>query len=161
MPLTLLPPSIPSMWSQRVSHASLGWLCVPMSESVRRESLNTSIPTPLWLPAFPPSNSLFPFPSQQHHLAPCVLFVPPIPIISPNRRHFSPFLISGFLTVNAQQVKQPHNRSGALSLIMASVYYRSHALPHHQPIFPHRKTHIHMHPCIYAHRCTSTHTYMC
>lgn len=50
--------------SARGGHASLGRLCVPMSESVHGESLNTSIPTPLSLPVFlslPPSLLPFPF----------------------------------------------------------------------------------------------------
>lgn len=44
------------------------------------------------------------------------------------------------------KVKQPRNRSGPLSLIMASVYYPFHALP----IFPHGEAHLRMYVHIYA-----------
>lgn len=103
-----------------------------MSDAVRRESLNTSIPTPLSLPLF----LTLPSPVQQHHH-----LVPPrsLQALSPNDfsklPRLSPWPYLCFS--HSKTVKQPHNRSGALSLIMASVYYCFHAPPHHQPIFPH------------------------
>lgn len=118
-----------------------------MSESVHRESLNTSIPTPLWLPVFLslPHSFLF---NNTTTLRPTISLCLEILTVSPNCLHFLDGLISGFLTV-----KQPHNRSGALSLIMASVYCRFHAPPHQQPIFPHMRACM----CIFKH---TEHTYI-
>lgn len=114
-----------------------------MSESAHRESPK-HLHSHTLLRCLSSSPSLFPFPSYWTTLPPCTpqsLCAYNSKSLPPNCLHFLCGLISAFLTVNVQQVKQPHNRSGPLSLIMASVYYRFHAPPHHQTIFPHRKTH--------------------
>lgn len=104
----------------------------------------------------PLPNLLFPSPCQTP--PPCTLRS--LCASSPNYfsklPSLSPSLISGFLTVNVQ-VKQPRHRSGALSLIMASVYYHFHA-PSHQPIFPHKPyTHASTHLCTQMHKYTYIH----
>lgn len=100
---------------------------------VRRESLNTSIPTTVLLPLF------LSFPSQ-HHTVPIAFILS----ITPICHDFICSLFSGFLTV-----KHSHKRRRALSGIMVSVYCRFHAPPHHEPIFPHIRA------CI----CICKHTY--
>lgn len=98
--------------------------CVPMLDSVCRGSLNTSIPTALLLPL----SLSIPTPPP-----------PPSPRLNPEYSSNLPRLsLRPYLTVSHNKtVKQPHNRSRALSVIIASVYCRFHAPPHHEPIFPH------------------------
>ena len=66
--------------------------------------------------------------------APPGLYGCPVSALTPNSPYVLPALS---LVSHSKTVKQPHNGSGALSLIMTSVYYRLHAPPHRQPIFPH------------------------
>lgn len=74
--------------------------------------------------------------------APSLSFLPlhpPAPRLNPEYFPNLPRLsLRPYLCVShSKTVKRPPNRSGTLSVIMASVYCRFHAPPHHEPIFPH------------------------
>ena len=137
LPLPLCPRPVKSA---RGGHATLGRLRVPMSESVHRES-------PKHLHSHTPLAARLPFSLR---LTSDTTLHPPLSLCLQSQL-FLCCLIFAFLTVNVQQVKQPHNRSGVLSLIKASVYHRFHAPPHHQPTFPHRNTCTCMRAHIFTH----------
>lgn len=153
-PVTSLFPQHPCLYlrpvkSARGGHASLGQLRVPISESLHRETLNTSIPTSLSLPVphpFKPSS----FKNITLLTTVSSLCPPQSPIISPNCLQFFWGLISGFLTVK-EQVKHPHNRSRALSLIAACVYCRISCSTSPQEHFPTQENSRKACMCIFTH----------
>lgn len=118
------------MKSAKAGHASLG-ATVCSHVGVRPQGVPKHLHSHTTLePSLPHPHS-----QQHHHLVPPDLFWPPIPNSFSKLPLLSPWPYLWFS--HSKTVKQPHNRSGALSLIMDYVYYRFHAPPHRQPIFPH------------------------
>lgn len=86
-----------------------------------------------------PAGSLRTPPFPQHSCSLSSFPTPPPPRLNPEYFPNLPRLsLRPYLCVShSKTVKQPPNRSWTLSVIMASVYCRFHAPPHHEPIFPH------------------------